>query len=1130
MLKLLLNIDISFGNNAADAREKYNQAREQHSSLPKYETLLDEGWIRETWGRFYAGWHIGKALENTAPEFKDSLSPILSHCYDRSFTIDEKINASPELREIITLLTQKPNEIHHIESQAPEWVAARLWERLSDTISDPIIRLRSWFDRWVLLGNPSFIPCLVWEKNKLHEFREAVLQMLRAEAERKEWTIERTRHINKKVNQGQGQRKEIETRIKPLPLSLIDRALWLDAREFEHDRDLYDCSEEIMWIVHLLLQDAIYEDHSSAPHPIADSIFNIAFDYPDLLSIIMINIKREPILLADLILNPRFTGLATLIIADWVQYSDTHEKALLEIENKNAQLTAFTDAVAIVEYFFSQGSLPSGEIASLITWMHNKASKTSLFSTGREFDEQMFVAFRSEISKLSVDSLRCIANDLTPTEATEGLNTPRFIAALDVISIGHLEDKIDPEPFVSAYVNSINNGETWLYTNRIDDNLALTLVLIITRATIENRKKFLTPLNVSAKLSEAYKKDNYPLDKIDNIVRGLRAHIRVLARAIAEWNGDVPSEIINAYSEAIRLGSVAHKEKGRVGAFAARYEGQLFTWHQERKISNDLGESLRRLPEASSKPILKAILYIDEPLVLAQLMPTAPASAKNRILERISELTPSEACDILSWPEIQARIDALLSIGAIDAAEQYITFEQELKTIGKISEREITQIQFQIRIALLKKDFDVIKKFSIPSDLDERAKTETQEMLDYYKAIAEILKPKGDLQFAEGKLLALHKRQTHKAPYIINLLAARLSKLMDGNIFVILSGPDREIAMNILINPDHSLSETEDVSTEELAIHECNRALLFLALDRPRNALGSLQAIPHDVNYDRISAYTAVTLFRMGLKIDARAILAQAEQHYGSTDTLCAAKAQIEASTAYDARPGTSLSDGSTRLKELTPNVQPEGHELPFDYFVIDHVRSAGESLAAMVPAMERNKSSIPENNITVCFREILQARLIYIGYTVTDNPLGGFTASGNFGERDLIIKDGSNEIAIFEAVVCTQEPSTKSIKETLIRHFQKLFGYGKVCLFFYLIYSFADNPSSFLEELKRIAQAEAPQGFSFMKSEDIPARSAQPPGLIGFYHDGLRNIQVVFLIIDLKQRIQRSAAPTAAS
>ena len=92
-----------------------------------------------------------------------------------------------------------------------------------------------------------------------------------------------------------------------------------------------------------------------------------------------------------------------------------------------------------------------------------------------------------------------------------------------------------------------------------------------------------------------------------------------------------------------------------------------------------------------------AILETDEPMVLAQLLSFAPMRRGDRIEHRITELTPSEAGEVYSLTEAQERIEALLSAGLVDAAEQFMEVERELKT-WQPAGSEMTRLRASLRL------------------------------------------------------------------------------------------------------------------------------------------------------------------------------------------------------------------------------------------------------------------------------------------------------------------------------------------------------------------------------------------------------------------------------------------------
>ena len=82
---------------------------------------------------------------------------------------------------------------------------------------------------------------------------------------------------------------------------------------------------------------------------------------------------------------------------------------------------------------------------------------------------------------------------------------------------------------------------------------------------------------------------------------------------------------------------------------------------------------------------------------------------------------------------------------------------------------------------------------------------------------------------------------------------------------------------------------------------------------------------------------------------------------------------------------------------------------------------------------------------------------------------------------------------------------------------------------FFHLTYSTIKNPASVATYLRNVAKKEAPSGFTYIDCDEIRRTDSRPTGLAARYKDEFGEIKVVFLILDVAQYIQRTAATIAA-
>jgi hypothetical protein len=196
----------------------------------------------------------------------------------------------------------------------------------------------------------------------------------------------------------------------------------------------------------------------------------------------------------------------------------------------------------------------------------------------------------------------------------------------------------------------------------------------------------------------------------------------------------------------------------------------------------------------------------------------------------------------------------------------------------------------------------------------------------------------------------------------------------------------------------------------------------------------------------------------------------------------------------------------------------------PFEQFVIDQVRLATASVVSLVPQMKGVKFDSSEDDLSALVREFLTPRVTQLGWYIPDQSKGGFSAKGNAGERDLMVKRDSATLAVIEAVVRHSGSGNLTLKE----HFKKLVGYDTCTLFFHLTYAFVNDIAPVINVLKSAAKDDAPAGFKFLKLEDIPVTDSRPHGFVASYETSTAICKVAFLVLDLAQQKQKDAAATA--
>jgi tetratricopeptide (TPR) repeat protein len=1133
LLYLLLNLSIDYESDFERVRVTYERALPPNSSELSLDSLVEAGWVRVVWGRISTPLDIARtAPGETMPVF----GSLMAKRHNQVYRATDAARTSADLATVVTAIDQGTLAPRDIGCQTPEWVAARLWDRRPSDSADVSMVLQVWVDRWEQLGNPWFIPNRVWSQTGADAFRDAALDVIRTEPTFPDWGKVRTRFVNQIALTAQRPASEAETFLPAVPHTVLDRAVWLNSRKLQ--RSMFWALEacgDVLGLIRLLLADVEAEDQASAPHNVASRLIGLALERPEILYMVLLRSEQSSVLLADLLLYPATSALACLLIAQWQSPGSAWDRELSTRDDKTTKAIAFADAVSVMGHFLEQGTLHPSEAAALLDWMHKTARPGFIDDLGNS--ESMLTILRSELAGQSRETLRTMVTALTPSMPQSGLGTATFAAALDIVDAGKLGDDLDPIPLISAYIQSLEASDYALSANRVSISGAASLLEVARRTPSALLQKFLNPIDVKARLDSARAANENVYTVTDTIVRALRAHVRILSRAVVGLIGNMPDDLVGALVAAVRVGALKHEEKGRVAAFAPRYETEPVRGPLDRPIAADIGEALGALGEDHRKRLLTAILESDEPLMLAQLLSFAPQAARGQIKERITALTPSEAGQVLSLTEVQTRIEALLSAGLADAAAQFMDAEQNLQTLGNVGGRAMTRLRATLRLHLLRGEWTAIADIVAPSDISQGEQPAALETITFYRAMATLSNRKGDPQVAEQLFGQLQSRRPDVAAYAINLFAARISHLLGTNLFGQLNGAELVRGRQVLAEAEQMILHVRALSNADSEIFSLNKARLLLALGQPDQATALLTSLQASRLSDTAAAYSAVALFRMGRVTEAVAALDQAELAFGGTEVLHGARAHIRtgkpvfatASVSWESDRMPLIKAALLDLLQMDHIRQAEALMPPpesFDTFVLHHVRSAAGSVTSLVPMMKGVKIDSCEDDLSALIRELLASRLQFLGWSVPDQSKGGFTAKNNPGERDLLLQRDTTTLAVIEAVV--GKPPLP--KQNLTQHFQKLLGYSTCHLFFHLTYAYNNNPSLVIDHLKEAAEHDAPAEFKYLRREDLSLVDDRPTGFIARYALRSDEIKVVFLVLDMNQYAQREAAKTAAN
>ncbi len=1138
MLQLLLRVQITHGDDVATVRDAYEKHRATHPVAPTFDALLDAGWFGVAWGRITAELRTRREMRKQSKPLHNALALVFdaSRHGGTTFAFDDASSLPASAWPVATQLIDHPQDIHSLSAPSADWVAARLWEQRPT--GDDETSLRWWADRWRLLGRPVGPPTRWWSKSDAYAWRRAAFNVLRSDPGLVDW--EREKELVDAQCRVAWERAAPEYRIDwehahtpVMPSGLVERWGWLKRPHLESWGRAHELCGDT-WILIAMLCEDICAIDGSLDSPSAPELLDLITTRPFLLELLATRVRQAPVLLADVLLHPRTSAWGCTLIANWDSHiSGLWERSLQVAEATEARERAFADAIAIATLNLRSRKGPAGEMASLLVWLHDRFRADAYQRPEqRKITEHMLNFVQGELQSLSRQRLLELLEALS-FRASEGLGTPRFTAALDVAALGTVADSLDADNAVAAYVTTLRSDAVPRSSIGLTPPQAAALVMAAKRSS--KWDEFLSPIDMRLALVKARRAANEYMAKHE-IARALRAHIRVLSRAIVAWEGTVPDEVVQALASAIRAGSSSHEEKGRVGAFSAQFETGFELTRVEPPPIADIADAYQRLPEASRVGLNEALLVIDEPLTLALFLQHAPNSLRAKLVGRIDALTPEDAAPMQSLSEVQGRIEALLNAGALEAASKYMGVERELETFGPVEGRAIARLRWELRLALAQNDFERIARAEPPDGLQPFEAASARDAIDFYQALAELKNPTGSASTAASLFAGLANRHPENSAYVVNRFAARLAMLLGRELFKKLEPADIPAAREAMREADRALQKALDPTNDGTGIHEANRALLLLAIGRNQEAYEALEHSSAAKGTDRAAAYSAVALSRLGRRDEANAVLAASEAAHPHSEALKAARehldlgipGQFQLLHVSNDDPVPAIQSALYRLTQLPAGMQARvvSRETA-EAFLTDEIRSAAAGVTSLAPHLR--EARLQEDDVTAILLRILEPRARLFGWSVPDQSLGGYSEKGNPGERDLVVKKDGYVITVIEAVVCNQNPLTETQRRNLASHLQKLVAYAQCRIFFHVVYSYVETPEDVITAMEAIAQTSVPEPFTHVRNDKLPLEDSRPIGFVATYTaSGGREAKIVYLVMDMKQQSLRDAAALA--
>ncbi|MBK1684228.1 hypothetical protein CKO18_11725 [Rhodoferax fermentans] len=1092
---------------------------------PSFDELLARGWIRQTWGRFSVPDELRIACRRQPQAAGTAFKLLVEALYRDVFKQREGFSPEGDLQVIANGIVTEQFRPSEVTCVSRPWIAARLWDAPvvasnCSGIDDAQQRLSRWIDSWTLLNCPSFSISSYLEPASFEEFVKSGLAVLAADSTTPGWAEFREAARAPITLLYPHRAAHVENVVSPVPATTVERVDWMSRGLAEQTFHEYLETKGSSLLDALLneIQEATFD-----PKHLASRLMEFVVKRPVLLQQLVLRVRQAPVLLADMLMVPATCPLACSLIARWEYNTGGWNRDFQAQANDTTAMLAFEDAIALLGEHLDAERVPATELAALYRYIYELASNPR--KRFRHF--ATLPLLRQELASAATSIQDAVFAALVASASSGTDKMTGFCAALDFISDGGGVDRIDPSEIVSLYLDNL-----LLHTERggltqLGLPAAQSFVFLALRCEERLRSRFLGAIDVRAWLqAEPTAPDEQP--SVRNLLaRRIRAHIRLLSRATAGWPTEVPNELVDALSSAVHAGATDQPQRGRVDAFVPG-PGFGCNWGEEEPIALDLAKALRRLQGNSLQRLVTELCQIDEPIALAGIIANTPVAVHEQIKRRLQSLNPENAPEVWNWSALQARVDALLNAELPEVAEVFIAAERETRTWGPVRGREIATIRATLRMLMLRQDWPAITSYSLPENLGEALRREGEDLLLFYRGIAELKKTDGNPAAAEAMFLELTQRNRGVTSYRINLFACRVSRLLSGNSFGILSGDALTQAKRYLAEAQQETRPLIQHSPADLKALDVNRAMLLMAVGQPLESLQVLMDLTDANNDASIEGFRALAMARLDRKREALVVLTQAESAFGRSDLLSAIRANIDTHRPYatapnmwmDADPVPGIRHAFEAFLRLGAAEQAQvlHSRGDLELYLLETVRAACASIVALAPMMRRLDIDC-EDDISGVLLQVLRSRLTLTQWAVADQSRGGFSKKGGVGERDIVISKDTATLAVLEALIA-DAVSTGN----LTSHFKKLLGYDTCRFFFHITYARRSNCADILAHL-RTACASPPTGFSHIRTEPLDDYDSMPVGFKAYYEIDSRNVVVVFLALEIGQPVQRAAA-----
>jgi hypothetical protein len=1134
-----------------------------------WEKLTAEKWVRVVWGRWYVPFDLRSACGSDQPDQDKGLILALQHLsvasrqrqlfavQDGTRLIEEHrrtYSRTPDLEALLAdgFLTEQHGIIYikpysQLLHAHGSWLAARLWDR-SEFGPAGLERLSWWRERTLGVGLDWLDFGEYLGSDAREEFRKAAWDRILSEADLLDWAQERERYAAQAAaRSGYGNLERGLTVIDTLPdKNPVARLRWIDAagRANENQEE----REEIGALIRIIIRWRQKFRNLGAWDAWARDFLDAAESRPYLLYEMNIAVARHPAVAADLLLIPEGSALALATLAPRTRIVGRGWNwGVKENSARSIELSVWKEVAEFAAWSLHQLRLEdrATHIASVLNRFAELAGGAA--TRGDELSAFRYDMLREAVVRLSVDGSIRLAFDDVGTGVVRALDSvlrsvdvpieaPAFGALAWLATFG--ADDESPwraeavDTLIDAYQRGFGTSFSWYRDISLDVATWKRVVRWLIDNDQERWKQLLEPADFGEVAQQIRAEGTESHTAWCSLLHKVRTHLSLLLELVAGWEDVRRGEPVpHSLAETILslVGDWITSEGERPSAIAAEVDVEFFEPRRE-SLLVAIARAMPRVSTDVRARLLELLLpSLGEVRQLATFQSALEEGpARDAVRRRLVSIPIFEGMDeVYHLDEVRRSVDALIAAEEVDRAEAWLHIWAEKARERRIHDWLRWETEARFRIDLTRKRFDEIVAAPLPVGGDQDY--EVRRTYDFYRGVAMLHLTPPMAQEA----VSLYERLTRDWPeqpvYAANLFAAR-TQLLTREVGDAGPTQEQDDALRDLLLVGEVLMSRFTLEQRSLVeqTYQVNRLYLFNRLRDWKSLLASYQLLPTSLQKSpELAAHAATALESAGQPELAAVLRADTG---GTTDIA----AESLGNTYADEVEATRLA--ILRVVQFSMTDQAKawwGRDLALG--IEETILDACCALTDIAPVLARRNGRPPEEDrITKLLVELLRQRLHKLGWQVSSQEHGGYTAKnptegkGGIGERDLEIRVGSAHVVVGEALI-----SEGFDANNFTVHLGKLFGYAPagIPVVALLIWSFGSDPNATWNRyVEEIVKERAPAGHGFV-SWIVPATgpiSHVWHAISEHAHPDSGKCRVIHVLADFEQNSSKLAAKSA--